>query len=128
MKKCEPLVVQLNNRTKSQASPGLFGSRTFDLSIISQCSSNMFKLFYFSGPQFLHLANLGKIYDQFCQGLDVSLGMEILKGTPVFKSTHSVGLVCQAPKGGMIQNMTDTLGHAHHLLLDCGSGEEEGRP
>lgn len=89
----EPLVLQLNDRTKSQISPGLSSSRVLDLSIISWCSSNLFILFYFSGPEFLHLANLGEIRNQLCQGLGVSLGMEILEGTPVFNSTHSLGLV-----------------------------------
>lgn len=42
--------------------------------------------------QLVHLANLGKMCYQLCQGLGISLGMEILEGRPVFRSTHS--LVC----------------------------------
>lgn len=42
--------------------------------------------------QLVHLANLGKMCHQLCQGLGISPGMEIVEGCPVFRSTHS--LVC----------------------------------
>lgn len=47
--------------------------------------------YFTSGPQFLHLANLGKICYQLCQGLSISLRMETLDGNPIFKPIQFSG-------------------------------------
>lgn len=108
---------KLNVRVKSQTSPALSGSRALGLTIVWWCPSNVLKLFYFSGPQFLCLTNLGKIYYQLCQKLDISLGIEILEGTPIFKAIQFSGTGVRGAYRWHSPEY-DTLGHC--LLLDHG--------
>lgn len=79
-----------------------------------------------SALQLVHLANLGKMCYQLCQGLGISPGMETLEGCPIFKSTHSLGLCVRLLKWTCPE--CNTPCRALSFPLDGGSREVAGFP